>query len=180
MEENNLTQQNKLLGKTFFWMFLGLLGTAIVAWYTYSSGLFISIILEGYFNILLIVELIAVILFSFLFKKLPPVIVGILYFVYSMLNGVTLSTIFVVFELTSIVYLFVVSAIIFGVLGLIGFSVATFKIPNISSVPAFNAIAGESIDDIIIRFIKHKVNKKKIYISDTNLNAKEEEKVDGK
>ena len=121
MEENNLTHQNKLLGKTFFWMFLGLLGTAIVAWYTYSSGLFISIILEGYFNILLIVELIAVILFSFLFKKLPPVIVGILYFVYSMLNGVTLSTIFVVFELTSIVYLFVVSAIIFGVLGLIGY-----------------------------------------------------------
>ena len=56
MEENDLTQQNKLLGKTFFWMFLGLLGTAIVAWYTYSSGLFISIILEGYFNILLIVE----------------------------------------------------------------------------------------------------------------------------
>ena len=121
MEENDLTQQNKLLWKTFFWMFLGLLGTAIVAWYTYSSGLFISIILEGYFNILLIVELIAVILFSFLFKKLPPVIVGILYFVYSMLNGVTLSTIFVVFELTSIVYLFVVSAIIFGVLGLIGY-----------------------------------------------------------
>lgn len=25
MEENDLTQQNKLLGKTFFWMFLGLL-----------------------------------------------------------------------------------------------------------------------------------------------------------
>ena len=77
--------------------------------------------MEGYFNILLIAELIAVILFSFLFKKLPPVIVGILYFVYSMLNGVTLSTIFVVFELTSIVYLFVVSAVIFGVLGLIGY-----------------------------------------------------------
>ena len=74
----------------------------------------------------------------------------------------------------------IVGYIIMGVLGLIGFSVATFKIPNISSVPAFNAIAGESIDDIIIRFIKHEVNKKKIYISDTNLNAKEEEKVDGK
>ena len=74
----------------------------------------------------------------------------------------------------------VLGYIIMGVLVLIGFSVATFKIPNITSVPAFNAIAGESIDDIIIRFIKHKVNKKKIYISDINLNAKEEEKVDGK
>lgn len=38
MEEEN---GGNLISKTFFWMFLGLLGTAIVAWYTYSSGLFI-------------------------------------------------------------------------------------------------------------------------------------------
>lgn len=119
--EEEMTVQNKIFGKTFFWMFLGLLGTAIVAWYTYSSGLFINIVLDGYFNILLIVELVAVLLFSLLFRKLPPVVVGILYFVYSMLNGVTLSTIFAVFELNSIVYLFIVSALIFGALALIGY-----------------------------------------------------------
>ena len=88
--EQEITSQNKLFGKTFFWMFLGLLGSAIVAWYTYSSGLFLDIILGDYFGILLIVELVAVLLFSLLFRKLPPVVVGILYFVYSMLNGVTL------------------------------------------------------------------------------------------
>ena len=38
-----------------------------------------------------------------------------------MLNGVTLSTVFVVFELNSIVYLFVISALIFAVLGFIGY-----------------------------------------------------------
>ena len=38
MEEE---KQDSLIARTFFWMFLGLLGTAIVAWYTYSSGLFI-------------------------------------------------------------------------------------------------------------------------------------------
>ena len=27
-------EDNKLMSKTFFWMFIGLLGTAIVAWYT--------------------------------------------------------------------------------------------------------------------------------------------------
>ena len=119
--EQEITSQNKLFGKTFFWMFLGLLGSAIVAWYTYSSGLFLDIILGDYFGILLIVELVAVLLFSLLFRKLPPVVVGILYFVYSMLNGVTLSTVFVVFELNSIVYLFVISALIFAVLGFIGY-----------------------------------------------------------
>ena len=115
------TTQNKLYGKTFFLMFLGLLGSAIVAWYTYYSGLFLDIVLQGGFGVLLILELVAVLLFSFLFRKLPPVAVGILYFVYSMLNGVTLATVFAVFELSSIIYLFVISALVFGVFAIIGY-----------------------------------------------------------
>ena len=115
------TTPNKLYGKTFFLMFLGLLGSAIVAWYTYYSGLFLDIVLQGGFGVLLILELVAVLLFSFLFRKLPPVAVGILYFVYSMLNGVTLATAFAVFELSSIIYLFVISALVFGVFAIIGY-----------------------------------------------------------
>ena len=115
------TTQNKLFGKTFFLMFLGLLGSAIVAWYTYYSGLFLDIVLQGGFSVLLILELVAVLLFSFLFRKLPPVVVGILYFVYSMLNGVTLATVFAVYELSSVIYLFVISALVFGVFAIIGY-----------------------------------------------------------
>ncbi len=114
-------EDNKLMSKTFFWMFIGLLSTAIVAWYTYSSGLFVDIITNGYFNILLILEVVVVLLFSFLFKKLSPMLVAILYFIYSMLNGVSLSTIFIAFELGSIIQLFIVSALLFGVFALIGF-----------------------------------------------------------
>lgn len=118
MEEE---KQNNVIAKTFFWMFLGLLGTAIVAWYTYASGLFISIILGDYWSLLLLAEIVVVILFSALFRKLPPTAVGILYFVYSMLNGVTLSTLFVLFELSSIVWLFVVSAALFGLMAFYGY-----------------------------------------------------------
>ncbi len=125
MEENlsnqPITSENKIFGKTFFWMFLGLLGSAIIAWYTYSSGLFIDIVLGDYFNLLLILELVVVLVFSLLFRKMPPTLVGILYFVYAMINGVTLSVIFAVFDLSSIIYLFIVSAVIYGVLGLIGY-----------------------------------------------------------
>ena len=113
--------ESKLISKTFFWMFLGLLGTAIISWYTYSSGLLTNLIMEDYWSILLIAEVVIVILFSFLFKKLSPTIVGILYFVYSMLNGVTLSTIFYIFEMNSIVYLFLASALLFGGLALYGY-----------------------------------------------------------
>ncbi len=119
--DSHIETEENLIAKTFFWMFLGLLGTAIIAWYTYSTGLFIEIILGDYWSILLIAEVVVVLLFSFLFKKLPPVVVGILFFVYAALNGVTLSTIFVIFELTSIVYLFIASAILFGGLALIGY-----------------------------------------------------------
>ena len=126
MEENFSSNgsipENKIFGKTFVWMFLGLLGSAIVACYTYYSGLFIDIVLGDYFNWLLILELVVVLVFSLLFRKMSPTVVGILYFVYAMINGVTLSVIFAVFELSSILYLFVISALIYGVLGLIGYN----------------------------------------------------------
>lgn len=123
MEEpiKNQVKEENVLAKTFFWMFLGILGTAIVAWYTYSTGLAIKLVVNDIFEILLIVELAVVIIFSLLFRKLPPVVVGILYFIYAMLTGVTFSTIFYVFELNSIVLLFIASSLIFGVLALIGY-----------------------------------------------------------
>lgn len=115
------SEETNFIPKTFFWMFLGLLGTAIVAWYTYSSGLFINLLTGDSFSMLLIAEVVVVLLFSFLFRKLSPTVVGILYFIYAAINGVTLSTIFVVFELQSIVLLFVASAILFGGLALYGY-----------------------------------------------------------
>lgn len=118
MEEN--TEQSTLLSKTFFWMFLGLLGTGIVAWYTYASDLYLKILLTNSFAVILILELVVVLLFSFLFRKLPPTAVGILYFLYAMINGVTLSTIFVIYELNSIVLVFGVSALLFAALAYYG------------------------------------------------------------
>ena len=117
----NETMENKLISKVFFWMFLGLLGTAAFAWYTYSSGLVLNLILGETWRILLVVELLVVIVFSLLFKKMSPLAVGILYFAYAMLNGVTLSTIFIIFELNSIIYLFLASSAAFGILAFMGY-----------------------------------------------------------
>lgn len=113
--------ENNFITKTFFWMFLGLLSTAGVAWYTYASNLWFSLIENDYLGILLLAEFLVVVLFSLLFKKLPPIVVGILYFIYAMLNGVSLSTLFVVFELNSIIELFVISALLFGGFAFLGY-----------------------------------------------------------
>lgn len=122
--ENDVILENtesNFISKTFFWMFLGLLSTAGVAWYTYSSGLWFNILINDYFKALLISELVVVVLFSLLFRKLPSIAVAILYFLYSMINGVTLSTIFVVFELNSIVTLFATSSLLFGGFAFLGY-----------------------------------------------------------
>lgn len=116
-----MEKEYKLIPMTFFWMFLGLLGTALIAIYSYQTDLCYRLISDGFFSIILIVELVVVILFSFLFRKLPPTVVGILYFVYAMINGLTLSTIFYVFELGSIIILFLGTCVLFGALAIYGY-----------------------------------------------------------
>ena len=91
-------------------MFLGLLGSGIIAAYTYYSGLIVNIVTDGYWSALFNFGACCCYSFSFLFRKLSPTAVGVLYFLYSMINGVTLCTVFAVYELNSIISLFVVSA----------------------------------------------------------------------
>lgn len=112
---------NKFFTKTFFWMFLGLIGTAIVAAYTYYSGLWIKIVFSNALAVVAIIELVAVLVFSLLFRKMSPTVAGIVYFIYAFLNGVTLSTIFAVYELNSIIIIFVAAASVFGILAFIGY-----------------------------------------------------------
>ena len=114
--------EENLITKTFFWMFLGLLGTAIISWYTYSSNLYLNLIMNNSFSIVLLIEIVVVLIFSLLFRKLPATVVGILYFIYAAVNGITLSVIFAVFELNSIIILFLASAGLFGGLALYGYN----------------------------------------------------------
>lgn len=50
--------------------------------------------------------------------------------------------------------------ILCAVCALIGFIIGTFKIPQITGLNFTKNIAGDSIDDIIIRFFKFKMNRK--------------------
>lgn len=114
----NIGVNNNVYSKTFLWMFLGLLATAVVSAFSYVTGFTINFI--EFWPMLLIAEVVVVIVFSLLLKKLPPSVVGVLFFVYAILNGITLSTIFYVFELSSIVFIFFAAAAIFGICALYG------------------------------------------------------------
>ena len=113
---------NSVLTNTFFRMFLGLLASTVTAFYAYYSGLYIDVILNGSYIGLAIAELVVVLVFSLLFKKLSPTLVTILFFAYAFLNGFTLSVIFAAFEMTSIAYAFIGTAGVFGILSFIGYT----------------------------------------------------------
>ena len=55
-------------------------------------------------------------------------------------------------------------AVIFG---LIGFAITSFKIPDSNNFELTKKAGGEYIDQIIIRYIKFKRNKNRIYTSFT-------------
>ena len=114
------TSFNSVLTSTFFRMFLGLIASAITAFYAYHTGMYIDIILNGYFKALIIGEFAVVLIFSFAFKKLSSTVVTILFFAYAFLNGFTLSVIFAVFELSSITYAFLGTSALFAVLSYMG------------------------------------------------------------
>ena len=59
----------------------------------------------------------------------------------------------------------VVGIIIVALLALIGFSIGTFKIPNSDGFKVTRLVGGENIDDVILRYIKFKKKKNKIYVT---------------
>lgn len=112
---------NKVYAKTFIQMFLGLLATGIISIFTYNKiGDNSYYIFNSLFPIMTIVELAVVLIFSLFFKKMSPVLVNIMYYVYAVVNGICLSTIFFSFDISSIIIVFFASAIVYLIFALIG------------------------------------------------------------
>ena len=59
---------------------------------------------------------------------------------------------------------FIASAIAIGVFALIGFAIGTFKIPESQSFEITKKTGGENIDEVILRAIKFKRRKNRIYL----------------
>ncbi len=51
-----------------------------------------------------------------------------------------------------------------GFFGLIGFAIGTFKIPESNSFEITKKTGGENIDEVILRAIKFKLKKNRIYL----------------
>lgn len=102
------------------WMCAGLALSGLVAWYTCSSGLIETLVQGHLFTVLLFAELGVVFALSASINKLPVFAAYLLFLAYAALNGLTLSVIFIVYELALIQKVFFVTAGMFGGLALWG------------------------------------------------------------
>ena len=112
-----------VLRRVYTWMTLGLFITAGVAAFVSASPLFQ--ILTGQpliFFGLLLVELALVMGLSWGIKRLSTTTAISLFLIYAALNGLTLSTLFVVYTLGSVAFTFLASAVTFGVMSVIGYT----------------------------------------------------------
>ena len=123
--ESNELNFSKYLAKCFLWMFLGLIVSfATAALFSYT-GLFYSLFagMGLMFTLIIsIVEIVLVISVSRVIFKLETKKALGLFFLYSMINGITLASIFYLYDLTSIIYTFLATAGVFGAMALLGYT----------------------------------------------------------
>lgn len=110
---------NDIMGKVFFKMFLGVLITTITAGIVFYSGMAEE--MSYSYSIFLILELAVAFAFSLLLNKVSNTVITIMFFVYSIINGITMSVIFALFEFESIFITFLGTTGLFGGLALYGY-----------------------------------------------------------
>lgn len=120
MIENN--ENTELYPKMFTWLFIGLL-------ITFATGYALSMNVNMMLNILAfgvlpiaIAEIVIAIILAARIQKMNPLTTKILYIGYCILTGLTFSSIFVYFEMASLISIFIITAIIFALLALYGYT----------------------------------------------------------
>ena len=121
MVGDKMLQDNKIFSKIFFWMFIGLAITFGIGYYVSLNENMLYNVFYKYYIFLIIAELVVVIWLSARIRKMNPTTAKLLFCAYSFLTGLTFSSIFVVYKMTSIGMVFGISALIFLVFALIGY-----------------------------------------------------------
>jgi FtsH-binding integral membrane protein len=140
------------LAKVFNWMAIGLGLTGIVAWFTASSGLAMQLVASPLFMILIIAELGMVFFLSARISKIQATTATGLFLGYALLNGLTLSMVFLAYTSSSIASTFFITAGMFGAMAIYGL-VTKRDLSGLGSF-LFMGLVGIIIASIVNIFLK--------------------------
>ncbi len=143
------------LARVYAWMTAGLLTTALAAFATLSSPALLRAIVgnRALFFGLMIAELGLVVWLSGLVGRLSSTAAGAVFLLYSALNGLTLSIVFLAFTSASIVSTFVVTAGMFGAMSVYGL-VTKRELNGLGSF-AFMGLIGVVLASVVNIFLKN-------------------------
>ena len=111
--------KNNFISSVFRWLFIGLAITFGIGYaITLNENLVYNLLMN--WTLIIVAELLVGLGLSIFINKMSDSTAKFLYLVYAALTGVTFSVIFLAFEITSILWVFVATAVIFGIFGLIG------------------------------------------------------------
>lgn len=115
-------EAQKFIAKVYGWMFFALIVSGLSAIFTVSSQVMLNFIFGNryVFYAFIIAEIVMVFILSAAIQKMSAQAAFFFFFLYSVINGITLSIIFLVFDITSIVSVFFISAGMFGGMTLYG------------------------------------------------------------
>ncbi|AHN26895.1 Putative membrane protein [Gilliamella apicola] len=109
------------MSHVYGWMTVGLLLTALVAWFASSNMALIELLSKGMW-VLLIAELALVFVISGMINRLSGAAATTLFMLYSVLNGCTFSIYFKIYTSSSIASVFFITAGMFGALAFYGYT----------------------------------------------------------
>ena len=143
-----------LMRKVYVWMTLALLITGMTAYYVASTPAILTAILTNQilFWGLLIAELALVMVVSAAINRISLFVATVLFILYSVINGATMSFIFMLYSASSIAQVFFITAGTFGAMAAIGYT--TKK--DLSSIGRimYMALIGLVIATIVNIFLK--------------------------
>ncbi len=113
--------ENQFLSKVFKWFGLGLFVTFLTAYLISTNISALNFIFSGStYLVIVLLEFIIAIYLGARIHKMSESTARVLYLGYSALTGLTFSSIFVVYEITSIIWIFLASALTFFLFAMLG------------------------------------------------------------
>ena len=116
-------EKQRFITRTYMWMGLALIISAVAAFFTASNEQMLQMLFGNKamgFKVIAVAELALVFILSMTLRNISVFGAGLMFIIYSLINGITLSAIFYVFDLGSIAFCFGGAATMFILMSIYG------------------------------------------------------------
>ena len=161
VQESNVSQQpvaKTFIASVFSWMGIALAISAVTAYVFGTDTTYMSYLIKptggmsGLGYLVMFAPLGMVLMMSFGFNRLSATTLSAVFLIYSVVMGMSLSFIFMMYTTSSIYNVFFASAVMFGIMGLVGYTTKTdlTKMGNL----LFMALIGIIVASLLNLFMK--------------------------